>query len=96
MQNLTIGAVIVIIIGAAVVTFVTLTGGDSPPKGNILILLDTSAAMNGAFEGGTKIEAAVTTINELVAGLQEASLGQVALRQYGGPCVAGNTGPVGS
>ena len=64
MQNLTIGAVIVIIIGAAVVTFVTLTGGDSPPKGNILILLDTSAAMNEAFEGGTKIEAAVLAGSE--------------------------------
>ena len=55
-------------------------------QSNILILLDTSAAMEEPFEAGTKIEAAVTVIIELVSNPQTSSLDHLALRQYGGPC----------
>ncbi len=91
MQNLTTLGVIGIILGAVVVTIVVLTGGDSGPKPNILILMDTSAAMTANFEDGTKIEAAITTINDLIEDLHDSDLDQVALRRYGGPCAGENT-----
>jgi hypothetical protein len=62
---------------------------DAGPK--ILILLDTSAAMDGTFEDGTKIQAATATIDELVANLQDPSFTRLALRRYGGPCEGDNT-----
>ena len=60
-------------------------------QSNLLILLDTSSAMDEPFESVTKIQAAVTVINEQVAKLQGQSLGQLALRRYGGPCQGANS-----
>ena len=76
---------IAIVLVAIVVTVVILALGDSEPKPNILILMDTSAAMDESFEDGTKIEVAVATINELVATVEDSDLSHLALRRYGGP-----------
>ncbi|MEE8466336.1 MAG: VWA domain-containing protein [Dehalococcoidia bacterium] len=92
MRNLISLAVIgIVVVVAVVVTIVILTGGDSGPKPDILILVDTSATMEDGFEDGSKIQAAVAAINDLVSGLQDSDLNQIALRRYGGPCQGINT-----
>ena len=60
-----------------------------PPPMNTEIVLDRSAAMNHEFEGGTKLQAAIASVGNVLRGQSEKE--NLAFRQFGGACDGDNT-----
>ena len=60
-----------------------------PPQMNTEIVLDRSAGMNQQFEGGTKLQAALASVENVLR--EQPSSENVAFRQFGGPCDGDNT-----
>ena len=59
------------------------------PQMNTEIVLDRSAGMNQQFEGGTKLQAALASVENVLR--EQPGSENVAFRQFGGPCDGDNT-----
>ena len=88
---------IAVVITVAVVTVLSLTGGDSTPSrrdtasANVVILLDRSIAMEGPFSGNSKFEAAIEVISKDILDQQLTHRQNLAFRLYGGSCDGDNS-----
>ena len=82
-----IGLLAILVIAAAVFKDSFLK--PKPVQENTEIVLDRSEAMNAAFDGGTKLAAAVAAAQEILQLV--AASDNLALRQFGGPCEGENT-----
>jgi len=77
---------------AAITGLITLSQRLGPAKvaQNTIIVFDRSLAMNGPFEGGTKLEAATEALNKVLSN-EVAGADNLALRSFGGPCEGENS-----
>jgi len=77
---------------AAITGLITLSQRLGPARvaQNTIIVFDRSLAMNGPFDGGTKLEAATEALNKVLS-TEVAGADNLALRSFGGPCEGENS-----